>query len=243
MQHYVLTRSSYPPSYPLEANRRRLELTERVTARSLASQTERAWRWVVVVHPQDPLLDERMDVLELAGVPIITVPVRHRTQLGEVTPDGRLPADVDGPGGPWHRAIAAEVRDGRVATTRLDDDDALATDAIARIRAAATTQAGPVALILPVGYRWHRGRVERMRHLTNMFVTLDSPGRPLHVVMGFKHNAVRETWPVRTLDSAPGWLWVRHNDTRSGSRSARLPLRSDVQELFDVDWPYLRSVA
>jgi len=244
MNHYVLTRSAYPASYPLEANRRRLELTRHVTARSLAAQGERRWRWMVAIDPSDPLLEERKEVLASAGVPVVLVPVSQQRDASEIVPDGRLIADVETPGGPWRRAIAADAPEGRIVTTRLDDDDALSVDALRRIRArvVASEPTEPTAWVLPAGYKCHRGRVQSMTHLANMFCTLDSPG-DLHVVMEAKHGSIRRSFPTRYLDRAPGWLWVRHADTRSGARSASRTLRPEVSGLFDVDWAWLRGVA
>lgn len=240
--HYVLSRSAYPASYPLEANRRRLELTRRVMARSLASQTERRFGLVVTVDQADPLLGDRMDVLRSAGVPVIAVPVNQKRDTGKVTPDGRLEGDVERPGGPWRRAIAADTSDPHILTTRLDDDDALAIDALARIRAAAEGSPGQHAWVMPCGYRWHRSRVCPMTHTSNMFASLDSPRGPLRVVVEAKHNSIDEHWPVRFVDRVPGWLWVRHADARSGSRRAEGPLTPGVAARFDVDWSYLAGV-
>ena len=243
MIHYVLTRSAYPAAYPLEANRRRLELTRHITARSLAAQTERRWRWVVTIDLADPLLEQRMDVLRAAGVPLITVPVKQRRVVREVTPDGQLEGDVEPrAGGPYRRAIEPEAGDERILTTRLDDDDALAIDALARIRAAAERDPGEHAWIMPHGFRWHRARVCPMTHTRNMFASLDSPRHPLQVVVEAKHNVIDEHWPVRFVDREPGWLWVRHADARSGSRRAEDPLTPRVAARFDVDWAYLEGV-
>jgi hypothetical protein len=240
--HYLLTRSAYPASYPLAANRRRLELTRHVTARSLAAQTERRWRWVVVIDPADPLLEERQAVLAGAGVPVIAVPIHQVRDTDEIVPDGRLVADVDAPGRIWRRAIAADAPAGRVVTTRLDDDDALATDALARIRSHLGEPDGPTAWVMPSGYKWHKGRVAAMSHPSNMFATLDAPDE-LRTVMDVKHGVLRRYWPVRMVDRSPGWLWVRHADTRSGARNAARALSSSVADRFAVDWAYLRGVA
>ena len=240
--HYVLTRSAYPAAYPLDKNRRRLELTRRVTARSLASQTERRWSWLVAVDPEDPLLDERRDVLRGCGVSVVEAQLHQRLDDSTIVPDGRLAGDVDRPGAIWRRAIRCDTADERIVTTRLDDDDALAIDAIARIRASLPEEpAGRSACIMPAGYRWHANRVQPMTHMLNMFSSLDSPGE-LSTIMDVRHGGIRRFCPVSYLDRSPGWLWVRHADTRSGSRHAGRTPSPTVMGRFDVDWAYLEGV-
>ena len=240
MKHFILTRSAYPPSYPVAANRRRLELLRHVTMPSLAAQTERRWAWILMVDPRDPLLTERLAVAGGAGVEVIPATVGQGpwTPPAPTTPDGRLAGDV---AGPWHRVVAAAAgSEPRVATTRIDDDDALSVDALHRVRAAMdAAQPGLTAWMLPVGLRYHRGRVQPMRHLANMFSTLESPGDPLHVVMEVKHNDITSLAPVRYVDNQPGWLWVRHEDARSGSRQASGPVTATVRRTLAIDWDWL----
>ena len=246
MKHLLLTRSAYPPSYPLAANRRRLELLRQVTVPSLAAQTERRWAWILMVDPRDPLLTERLAVAGGAGVEVIPAtigqgPWTPPTPTTPTTPDGQLAGDV---AGPWHRVVAAAAAgERRVATTRIDDDDALSADALHRVRRAMdAAKPGLTAWMLPVGLRYHRGHVQPMRHLANMFSTLESPGDPLHVVMEVKHNDITSLAPVRYVDDQPGWLWVRHEDARSGTRLARQPITPHVRRAFHIDWPYLGGV-
>lgn len=241
MIHYVLTRAAYPAAYPLEKNRRRLELTRHITARSLAAQTERRWRWMVAIDLADPLLEERRAVLATCGNPVIEVAIHQKHDPDEVVPDGRLEGDVDRPGGAWRRAIRAQGH-GRILTTRLDDDDALASDALARLRSGLGSPSRPTAWVMPSGYKWHKGHVQPMTHLANMFASLDSPGE-LTTIMDVKHGRISLSYPVRYTDRSPSWLWVRHADTRSGSRNASHRLLDAVSHRFDIDWAYLRGVA
>jgi hypothetical protein len=243
MRHLVLTRSAYPASYPIEANRRRLELFRRVTVPSLASQTERDWAWLLMVDGNDPLLSGRMLAAENAGVPVFPVTVGQSAWVppAPTTPDGRLAGDL---GGPWHRAVAAaSVGAERIVTTRIDDDDALAVDALARIRrAVGRSDPGLAAWMLPRGYRFHHNHVTPMRHLANMFVSLESLPDPLHVVMDVKHNEIGTLGPVRMIDEQPAWLWVRHADTRSDRREGRFTITSTIRRAYQVDWAFLGSL-
>lgn len=216
MRHYVLTRSAYPPTYPLAANRRRLALLRRVTARSLKAQTTRDWTWVLAVHGDDPLRAEREAIAASVGVPVI-MSVR--------------------PGRGWADVIPT---DAGALTTRLDDDDALARDALERIARAA--QGERMALTMPHGYRYSRARCERVSQRANMFISLASPEVPPRIVMEATHGGIGRLAPLHVVDRAPGWLWVRHRDARSGVREARGSLDPAIMRAFAVDWPWLRTV-
>jgi Putative rhamnosyl transferase len=243
MRHLVLTRSAYAPDYPLAANRRRLELLRRVTVPSMAGQTDRHWAWLVLVDPLDPLLDERLATFDLAGAPVVVLRAGQEPWAPAASiPDGRMAGDLSGP---WQRAVAANMGTAqRILTTRLDDDDALSVDALARVRRAAVAgRPGLQTWMLPSGYRYHHRRVQPMLHRANMFATLESARSPLHVVMEVKHNDLPLLAPVRSIDNAPAWLWVRHDDARSGSRSARLPIGNGIRRNFRIDWPFLEGLA
>jgi hypothetical protein len=242
MRHFVLTRSAYSADYPIEANRRRLALLQRVTVPAMRAQAERRWTWLVLVDPADPLLEQRMAAFGRSGVPVVSAkglqgPWRPDASI----PDGRMLGDVSGP---WQTAVAALAgSDTRILTTRIDDDDALTPDALARIRRAADPATpGMRVWMLPRGYRFHHGRVQPMNHRSNMFATLESPSRPLlRVVMDVKHNDLGRLAPVRYIDERPAWLWVRHADARSGSRAAVQP-PTLVRRLFPIDWAFLGSL-
>lgn len=243
MRHFVLTRSAYSPEYPIEANRRRLALLQRVTVPAMRAQTERRWTWLVLVDPSDPLFRERMAAFGRSGVPVVSakgVGLQGPWRPDISIPDGRMLGDVSGP---WQTAVAALAKgDTRILTTRIDDDDALTPDALARIRR--TAEAAPPSLrvwMLPRGYRLHHGRVQPMNHRSNMFATLESQPDPLRIVMDVKHNELARLAPVRYIDERPAWLWVRHADARSGSRGA-MQLPTSIRRLFPVDWAFLGAL-
>ena len=142
---------------------------------------------------------------------------------------------------PWETAARPlAVGQDRILTTRLDDDDALTVDALARVhRAVAATAPQLRVWMQPRGYRYHRGRVQPMNHRANMFATLESLPDPLHIVMEVKHNDLSSLARVTYIDEQPAWLWVRHGDARSGSREARFPATPGIRRLFGIDWAFL----
>ena len=129
MRHYVLTRSAFGPAWDLDANRRRLAVTRAVTAPLMAAQTARAWTWVVLLDERDPLLAERM-ALYRASAPAF-LPLVWRPEV-EGNPSRIAAADYRAP---WRSMLGPA--DDQVLTTRLDDDDGFAPDALARYQAAA----------------------------------------------------------------------------------------------------------
>jgi hypothetical protein len=211
MKHYLMTASHRSPDYPLDANRRRIELCRRVTARSLADQ-DGEWTWLVYVHPEDPLLDERLDAFRSAGHPVVAMPT------------GVDPLDVID----WS---------GDVLTTRIDDDDAFARGAFRRLYRAAGQAVRRTVFMLPVGYRVNEGRSIFIAHAPhNAWSSLYAPrGDRAHIRLE-QHHHVDRLAPVLMVDHKPAFLWVRHQDTATPFRSTREPLTDEVRGLYDVDW-------
>jgi len=237
LRHYLLTRAVYDPAvWPIEANRRRLELLRGVTAASLRAQTERRWRWVVLLHPDDPLLEERQLACQLADVEVI---FRYfKPPLG--TSAARLAA-LAYKSGEWREAIADRPQP--LLTTRIDDDDAFDRRALKWIRRAGRDLApsrGRTALILPRGYRVFDGRFSLVTHERNAWVTLHVPAGDSAIVYDFNHKRIARYAEIKLLRPTPAWLWVRHDDTLSRHKVAAKPVSDALQSRFPgVDWSLL----
>lgn len=234
MRHYVLTRAAYGHGWSLEANRRRLELLRAVTAASLAGQSEQDFMWVVWLDYADPLYDERRAVLEGADVELELIHTDSRGHRAlaraEVARLGYL--------APWRAGMTVRPR----LTTRLDDDDGLAGDAIERIQGAATAAgSGRRIWQLPRGHRILNGRCTELRWPRNAWVTLQDADA---IVYDFPHRKARQFAPVKNVDDRAGWLWVRHRDTLSGRHHhADQPITAGIRALYPVDWPALEDKA
>lgn len=246
MRHYVLTRSAYGPAWPLEANRRRLDVTRAVTAPLMAAQTNRDWAWIVALDPRDELLDERKAVFATAAptfLPLLWTPPQSPKAApwdrhgGATNTVQRIAASAYR--APWRDIIGD--RSDRVLTTRLDDDDGLATNAIARYQAAARRAKGRTILMLPSGVRVWRGLYADVRHLRNAMHTLVTPPGDAMLVYDYGHAKCDRAAPVHMVDQQWGWLWVRHRDTISGYRRAERPITPAVRAAFPVDWAALRA--
>lgn len=224
MRLFVLTRSAYGPDWSLEANRRRLAVTEAIAIPTLRAQADRDWEWHVLLHSEDPLRDERMRLYETVGVPVRFLLTEARGTPQEVAMKGYK--------APWRKGIPRSL----AAMMRLDDDDGLASDALARLRPLAERTKARTALIFPIGVRVWSGRYTPVRHASNAMQTLVTPIGDAATVYDYLHRKVRSNAFVRLVDRRPAWLWYRHPDTISGWRMAQLPIDDWVRGLFPIDW-------
>lgn len=240
VRHYVLTRSAFGPIWDRAANRRRFAITRRITARLLELQTVGDWTWVVLLDERDPLLADRLALFgdsAPAFEPIVT-----RTCDGSPRDPLRLQrsAAADYQAG-WRDHIGRpdELR----LTTRIDDDDGFALDALERVRAAARELTTRTILMLPCGVRiWH-GRYVEVRHERNAWATLATPPGDSMVVYDYPHTKPERSGArVVMLGDAWAWLWVRHRDSLSGYRTANLRIGPRVRSTFPIDWSGLWSI-
>lgn len=247
MRTYVLTRSAYGPAWDLAANRRRLEVTKAVTARLMRRQTDRDWTWIVLFDERDDLLSERLAVFSAAApsfVPILWMPPsdpqparwdRHGAETNTVQ---RIAAEAYR--APWRDAIGPP--DEAIMAIRLDDDDGLAPDAMARYRAAAAPIRARTVLMLPNGIRVWRGRYDHVRHERNAMHALVTPPGDALCIYDYGHTKVTRVAPVVMVDTQWGWIWVRHQDTISGWKRAARHLNPAVRAAFPIDWPTMRTI-
>ena len=243
-RHYVLTRSAYGPAWSLAANRRRLEVTRAVTARLMELQTDRDWTWVVVLDREDPLLEEREAVFAAVSdfVPLLwTPPERPKSAPWDKHAASNGPRQkiaYEAYRAPWREAIGNPT--GPLAMTRLDDDDGLAPDAMARYRSAAARVRRTSILMLPQGIRVFHGRYSPVTHNRNAMHTLVTMAGESKCVYDYGHATCHKAAPVVMVDHRPGWIWVRHQDTISGHKVAALPLTGAIRRLFPIDWSVIR---
>jgi hypothetical protein len=248
MRHFLLTRSAYSPALPPEMNRRRLRITGHVTIPSVRAQAE-GFTWLVVVHPQDPMLDERIGLFSVAGArfamchqdpaaqgldgddPAVLLR-RLRTQQTWATEglDNMLRSS-----GVWAEHLPA----GPLLTTILDDDDAITPDYLGRMRAAATGDAAH--LVIPRGFYVCQATYLPKRHPKNMTASVWSPDGSLHA-HSVGHGRLPLLLPTRIVDEEPGWLWVRHEDTISVGRQTGETIPDWLRALFPIDWEYVENL-
>ena len=246
MNHYVLTRSAFDPrAWSLESNRRRLEVTRTVTVPLMAAQTK-PFTWLVLVDPDDPLQDERIAVFESAGHWVRPIVWRYQGEPQAAKWDRRLARTrlVERIAAMSYKAPWRDYMDARgtLLQTRLDDDDGLAPTAIERYQAASRRVRTRTILMLPNGVRVWQHRFADVTHERNAMHTLvTQPGDTL-CIYDYPHAKCHIAAPVRMVDRAWGWLWVRHEDTISGWKRADAPISPDVRQSFPIDWDRLGQV-
>jgi hypothetical protein len=216
VRHYVLTRAHRGPDYPLDANRRRIELLRGITARSLAAQGT-DWTWLVYVHPDDPLREERLDAFRSAGAPV--VPLASAEEVD---------AAID-----WSEPVL---------TTRIDDDDAFAGDAFQRLHRAAGRLRRRTVLVFPNGVRTNEGLCQPIIHMRNAWSSCFAPAGDHAHIRQVVHPKISALAPIVFVDHKPAWLWVRHQDAESGFRRATDFIDDQMRALFPVDWDLLAGV-
>ena len=239
MRHYILTRSAYSPTMRLRDNQRRVDFLRGITAASLRAQTTRDLTWLVLIDPADPLLAERRAAVESAGLPCII------ESAGKMEREGIH----DRPWGPWSEYI---TWDGVTLTTRLDDDDALAPYALARVqRAAAAVPTESVVWTLPVGYRIVGRHAFHIRWPLAQFGTLQAPSGRRATIFDVSHQLAGNLAPLQAATNDPAWLWVRHRHTRSRLNVGRQTMLNgrtegraksvtpELRAIFPVDWPLI----
>lgn len=120
-----------------------------------------------------------------------------------------------------------------VITTNLDNDDALASDALARIEDAAR-EGCVISLTRGWQYFTAISAVTAMTYPHNHFLSLcERTGSPLRTIESMSHRRARQHYQVIDLDGAPGWLEVVHdsnvsNELRITSRIRYRRLRGAV---------------
>ena len=186
----------------------RFDLFEKYCLPSVAAQTARDFHWLIYFDAATPEpLRERIEACRriFPFVPCFA---------DEVTAAF------------WPRSLA-EALPGRtpwILTTRFDNDDALASDHVARLQAAVSRQAPPVrgSLNFPRGFVLEGGRIYALTHLANAFASWLEPwGDKTRTAFAINHLRMARLAPVAQLDGAAAWLQVVHGGNVSNKVRGR----------------------
>jgi hypothetical protein len=223
MQHFVITRSYYGPEWDRAANYRRLKITQAVAPMMRRQGVK--FTWLGLLDNRDPFLEERMRLFDQV---VIWQPkgISTRKSAADHTPDW------DYLGTPTEPTLQ----------TRLDDDDALACDGLARVQEAAKALTHRTILVLPSGIRVCNGTYSEEFSVTNAMQTLYTVAGDTLTVYDYGHHEARSIAPVVIVDDRPGWLYVRHRDSISGENMhLGIPIDRHIRSLFPIDWRALES--
>jgi Putative rhamnosyl transferase len=195
----------------------RFDLFDRYCYPSVQGQTDQDFRWLVFFDEETPEpFRSRID--RYAEWPVFT-PVFIGRPSSEIY-DGAIAA---------HAGTADQL-----VTTRLDNDDAIARDFVARVRSAVRPGVREF-LNLPAGYVWHRGRLYRHQHRANAFITLAERTEGFRSVWANQHEEAPKIAPVRQVDERPAWLQVIHDRNISNRVRGRRAPAARLHEEFALD--------
>jgi hypothetical protein len=176
--------------------RRRFELFEAHCLPSLAAQTERRFHWVIYFDDQTPAeFRERIEALR---------------RIQPFTPYYTANFPAEG----WPRSLRETFPDRPewILTTRVDNDDGLAVDYVARAQEA--LRDGPAArgaLNFRNGLILRAGRVYAHAHPCNAFFSwFERDDADMRTALSIQHMHLAEAGPIRQIDGPPAWLQVVH---------------------------------
>ena len=175
---------------------RRFDLFERYCLPSVAAQSERAFDWLIYFDEATPdTYRERIErARELfAYTPIFVGSFDMAQSARDIATDGA-----------------------KVVTTRLDNDDAMARDFIARVQAAASEAEPGTVLNFPRGLALRGGRAFSAFDESNPFASLvEDTAAPVRTIWSAPHDALGRDWRVVQIDAPPMWLQVVHGENVS----------------------------
>ncbi|RMH27987.1 MAG: hypothetical protein D6693_04385 [Planctomycetota bacterium] len=196
----------------------RFGLFDRYCLPSIEAQTERAFTWLIFFDAATPE-PFRARAEALAG----------RGFIRPVFLDRFDPAPVS-------EAVRAALTPGaaRLVTTRLDNDDALSVDHVARVRDHVADQA--FAFVnFDRGFVLRDGRLYEHRHPSNAFASLIEalePGSAPRTVWSVQHMQIAGAGPVIHDQGPPAWLQIVHGRNVSNRVRGRRRRREALREGF-----------
>jgi putative rhamnosyltransferase len=226
--HLVLTRFNTAVGYAPSRKRldskwleSRLELFERYCFSSMAAQRGAIFRWVVFCDMQSPSwFRARMASFEPLVTPLYVD--------GSLT-DERIASTI---------ANAGLVSTPYLITTRLDNDDGLASHHLATVQNAFHGQDREF-VEFPVGIQLFRGHLYTVYWPSNPFLSLIEKveeGNRFTTVCCVRHDQVRTAGRVRSLIRPPQWLQLLHDDNLGNTLRGWPRIRSRSHPDFRVQW-------
>ncbi len=231
--HLVLTRFNTavgyaPSSRRLESGwlRSRLELFEQYCLPSMAAQREARFRWIVFCDMHSPdWFREKMASFQPLVTPFYVD--------GWLT-DERIGSSI---------AEAKLVQTPYLITTRLDNDDALASGHLTAVQGAFREQEREF-VEFPVGIQSFRGHLYTVFWLSNPFLSLIErvgQGNQFTTVCCVRHDQVRSAGKIRSLVRTPQWLQLLHEDNLGNTLRGWPRLKSHTHPDFEVLWPLTKA--
>lgn len=227
--HLVLTRFNTAVGYAPSAKRldsgwlrMRLAMFERYCLPSMAAQRNAIFQWIVFCDAKSP--EWFCEKMASFGPLVKTIYVD-----GWLT-DERIAGSV---------AAADMVSTPYLITTRLDNDDALASGHLAIVQSEFQEQDREF-LEFPVGIQSFRGYLYNVYWHSNPFLSLVEKvqkAKRFTTVCCVRHDRVRSAGRIRSLVRSPQWLQLIHGENIGNSLRGWPRLRSRNAPDFEVLWP------
>lgn len=222
IDHVLLTRFNLP-SAGVERSIRdqegwlthRVALFERYCLPSVMAQSIRNFSWIVYFDPASPdWLKARVAQYSATGIltPVYRASVSREQLVGDI-----------------HEATGG--RGELLATTNLDNDDAIAVDFVERIQAI-PRPANRTAVFLVRGLIQGQAGTYLRVDRDNAFCTVIEPSGAPTTCWADWHMLLRRSMPVVELAGAPGWLQVVHGENVSNRVRGRLVSPVPWRRLF-----------
>lgn len=200
----------------------RFDLFRRYCLPSVAGQSERDFAWVIFFGEETPA-EYRAEIAALQAIFPFEAVFTGLADMPEIVA-GVLPrySDAD-----W------------LLSTRLDSDDILAVDFVARLRAAITPGVSQTINFEHGAILSTSAGAPRLYEIVdrkNPFASLIEPmGADARSIWGEYHVNIARLGPVRQVGGAPGWLQVVHGgnvSNRVKGRRVRVDSRLDIFPLL-----------
>jgi hypothetical protein len=203
LQHFILTRfniASPGREAPIRNApgwlARRFDLFEACCLPSMAAQQPSTFRWLIYFDEQTPDEFRTRIAAAQAVVPFDAIFV-----------------------GPFRAGLAAldvaarlESTEGRLITTRLDNDDAISSDFLARVKAEAARFPDGTIINFREGIAFKDRRLYTAADESNPFTSLVEPASNAVTIWAAPHTELAERFPLQQVITDPCWLQVVHGE-------------------------------
>jgi len=193
---------------------KRVELFESFCLPSVMAQTDQDFSWIVYFDPQSPAwLKNKIYAWQSYE--------RFRPIFREEVSQAEKQADI----------VAHLQPRQRLVSTNLDNDDGLAHDFVARIKAAPSI-APRCAIFLANGLVLNGNRVFLNWDQQNAFCSVSESWNAPVTCWAHPHNRLSGHMPSVSVGGAPGWLQVVHGDNVSNRVRGRRIAPSGLRQNF-----------
>lgn len=233
VKHFLLTRFNVAAPGREEAIRLRpgwlegrFDLFRAYCLPSVAAQTRQDFEWIVLFDNETPE-EFKVEISKLQAVYFFRAEFTPFFEMDKIVP----------------RLMKASEDAEWLLTTRLDSDDILAADHVARLREAINPERPQVVnffqgLILSI--EGTRPRLYSIRDYANPFSSLFEPvGSSVRTIWGEKHVDIERLAPITQIGDPPAWLQIVHGSNVSN----RIKGRRVMLNSFGESFPHLRALS